>query len=136
MILHHQPPVRIELTTPGLQDQCSSHWAMEAYISVQKWYIQLCHYIIMHFVVYVLMFPVSWTLVDIYITVQILSQAFRTQFLLVYFQSAYKIHCIKWQTWWQREKFHNIHWYKIKMNLVNSCIKMKKSKCSLDGISD
>ncbi len=26
-----QPPVRIELTTPGLQDQCSSHWAMEAY---------------------------------------------------------------------------------------------------------
>ena len=30
-----QPPVRIELTTPGLQDQCSSHWAMEAYI--RKW---------------------------------------------------------------------------------------------------
>ena len=30
-----QPPVRIELTTPGLQDQCSSHWAMEAYISVR-----------------------------------------------------------------------------------------------------
>ena len=26
-----QPPVRIELTTPGLQDQCSSHWAMEAH---------------------------------------------------------------------------------------------------------
>ncbi len=25
-----KPPVRIELTTPGLQDQCSSHWAMEA----------------------------------------------------------------------------------------------------------
>ena len=25
-----EPPVRIELTTPGLQDQCSSHWAMEA----------------------------------------------------------------------------------------------------------
>ena len=25
-----QPPVRIELTTPGLQDQCSNHWAMEA----------------------------------------------------------------------------------------------------------
>ena len=23
--------MRIELTTPGLQDQCSSHWAMEAY---------------------------------------------------------------------------------------------------------
>ena len=22
-----QPPVRIELTTPGLQDQCSNHWA-------------------------------------------------------------------------------------------------------------
>ena len=21
----HQPPVRIELTTPGLQDQCSNH---------------------------------------------------------------------------------------------------------------
>ena len=27
-----QPPVRIELTTPGLQDQCSSHWAMEAHM--------------------------------------------------------------------------------------------------------
>ena len=26
----HQPPVRFELTTPGLQDQCSNHWAMEA----------------------------------------------------------------------------------------------------------
>ena len=25
------PPVRIELTTPGLQDQCSNPWAMEAY---------------------------------------------------------------------------------------------------------
>ena len=25
-----QPPVRFELTTPGLQDQCSNHWAMEA----------------------------------------------------------------------------------------------------------
>ena len=25
-----KPPVRIELTTPGLQDQCSNHWAMEA----------------------------------------------------------------------------------------------------------
>ena len=25
-----EPPVRIELTTPGLRDQCSSHWAMEA----------------------------------------------------------------------------------------------------------
>ena len=25
-----QPPGRIELPTPGLQDQCSSHWAMEA----------------------------------------------------------------------------------------------------------
>ena len=27
-----QPPVRIELTTPGLQDQCSNHWAMEAHM--------------------------------------------------------------------------------------------------------
>ena len=26
----YQPPERIELSTPGLQDQCSSHWAMEA----------------------------------------------------------------------------------------------------------
>ena len=25
-----KPPARIELATPGLQDQCSSHWAMEA----------------------------------------------------------------------------------------------------------
>ena len=24
------PPGRIELPTPGLQDQCSNHWAMEA----------------------------------------------------------------------------------------------------------
>ena len=27
-----KPPGRIELPTPGLQDQCSNHWAMEAYI--------------------------------------------------------------------------------------------------------
>ena len=26
-----QPPGRIELPTPGLQDQCSNHWAMEAH---------------------------------------------------------------------------------------------------------
>ena len=25
-----KPPGRIELPTPGLQDQCSNHWAMEA----------------------------------------------------------------------------------------------------------
>ena len=25
-----KPPVRFELTTPGLQDQCSNPWAMEA----------------------------------------------------------------------------------------------------------
>ena len=30
MKLLSKPPVRIELTTPGLQDQCSNHWAMEA----------------------------------------------------------------------------------------------------------
>ena len=28
--LPSQPPERIELSTPGLQDQCSNHWAMEA----------------------------------------------------------------------------------------------------------
>ena len=27
----HKPPGRIELPTPGLQDQCSNRWAMEAY---------------------------------------------------------------------------------------------------------
>ena len=27
-----QPPERIELSTPGLQDQCSNHWAMEAHM--------------------------------------------------------------------------------------------------------
>ena len=26
-----KPPGRIELPTPGLQDQCSNHWAMEAF---------------------------------------------------------------------------------------------------------
>ena len=29
--LVHKPPGRIELPTPGLQDQCSNRWAMEAY---------------------------------------------------------------------------------------------------------
>ena len=28
-----EPPVRIELTTPGLRDQCSIHWAMEATVA-------------------------------------------------------------------------------------------------------
>ena len=28
----------IELTTPGLQDQCSSHWAMEAYTDLTGFY--------------------------------------------------------------------------------------------------
>ena len=32
-----KPPVRIELTTPGLQDQCSSHWAMEAELIALYW---------------------------------------------------------------------------------------------------
>ena len=27
-----QPIVRFELTAPGLQDQCSNHWAKEAYV--------------------------------------------------------------------------------------------------------
>ena len=32
----NKPPVRIELTTPGLQDQCSNHWAMEALYEISK----------------------------------------------------------------------------------------------------
>ena len=28
-----KPPLRFELRTPGLQDQCSNHWAMEASIT-------------------------------------------------------------------------------------------------------
>ena len=28
----------IELTTPGLQDQCSSHWPMEAYTDLTGFY--------------------------------------------------------------------------------------------------
>ena len=31
-----QPPGRIELPTPGLQDQCSNHWAMEAQSTVKR----------------------------------------------------------------------------------------------------
>ena len=31
LLQKYKTPVGIELTTPGLQDQCSSHWAMEAY---------------------------------------------------------------------------------------------------------
>ena len=30
--------MRIELTTPGLQDQCSSHWAMEAHVPAWKYW--------------------------------------------------------------------------------------------------
>ena len=33
-------PVRVELTTPGLQDQCSNRWAMEPYRSDFPWYQQ------------------------------------------------------------------------------------------------
>ncbi len=34
-----EPPTRIELVTPGLQDQCSNHWAMEAGVN----YYELKH---------------------------------------------------------------------------------------------
>ncbi len=33
--------MRIELTTPGLQDQCSNHWAMEAYTNFSFTYFIL-----------------------------------------------------------------------------------------------
>ena len=31
-----QPPERFELSTPGLQDQCSNHWAKEAVVAWRK----------------------------------------------------------------------------------------------------
>ena len=43
------PPVRVELTTPGLRDQCSNHWAIGAtappclHISI---YTQACLYML------------------------------------------------------------------------------------------
>ena len=36
-----KPPGRIELPTPGLQDQCSNHWAMEAATEIWPQYLSL-----------------------------------------------------------------------------------------------
>ena len=46
------PPGRIELPTPGLQDQCSNHWAMEAMGICQYLYFHVFHFLMFIFLIF------------------------------------------------------------------------------------